>query len=639
MATRTSVGSGLWSAAGTWDTGVPVDGDTVVIAAGHNVQVDSAVDQSAWTGCLGMTVTGGATPGMVYWKDDAVNGCGILKFRTGADVVGTLDTNNGRILANADGLWATATALDSAYAAVIMLEGTATLDCTTLDVRMRCSEPTKAYVRTYGTKYDFDAATAVEPATDVIDLGVAPPSAGTPVQVVQGAGATLPVGLFEDTIYYVRTVVGNTCKLALQNSDATIVDITADGSGTCSLITGYASGSATVNVLDDVTADLWAAGDVVVLCDIAPQNYDQQRLTLDTINAGTIVLSAVVDSTQFPGARIYLSTRNCRILHSSTSGSEQIVNGGSDCIFGEIRATTGTGTTFYCYGINSGSGHTATTITGCGTGIYSSSGHTATTITGCGIGIYLGSGHTATTITGCDYGIYLGSGHTATTITGCGIGIYSSSGQVKNLSGNSYDIRGRCIVYVVSGGVISASLSWYDRNTYGQAVYIFCEHYFGTYLAQRIFQAFGDMTVVTAGAGDPTPNQRAGGNATLLELSNLQSNLNVLNKLIAWEAGKCRIWATASVSKTYRFYVQSTIALTADEIHLIGKYHDDAGDVDTATIVSDETISVRAGLDDWDDYLEVTINPARTGWIVFDIELYKYSAGGRVFIDPLVVIS
>jgi len=57
MATRTSVGSGLWSAAGTWDTGVPANNDTVVIAAGHTVTFD--VDQSGFAdGIAGLTITG-----------------------------------------------------------------------------------------------------------------------------------------------------------------------------------------------------------------------------------------------------------------------------------------------------------------------------------------------------------------------------------------------------------------------------------------------------------------------------------------------------------------------------------------------------------------------------------------------------
>lgn len=233
MSTRYAVGSGLWSAtSGVWsntDGGaagayVPVDGDTVVISAAVNVQVN--VDQSAWTGLLGMTVRGGATPGMVYWKNGT---SGTLKFCTGATVVGTTSTNKGRILANSDGSWATTTALAYATKAKIMLEGTATFDCANLDVRMRSDEPALTSVRTYGTAYNFDGATAVDPANNTIDLGTTPPTAGTIVMV---KGGSLPTGLFEETFYYIRAVSGNTCKLALQNDDSQIVDITADGSGT-----------------------------------------------------------------------------------------------------------------------------------------------------------------------------------------------------------------------------------------------------------------------------------------------------------------------------------------------------------------------------------------------------------------------
>lgn len=71
MATRTSAQSGLWSAATTWDTGVPVNGDSVIIAAGHVVEFD--VDQSAFaTGIAGVTLNGtlraSTTPGAYVLK-------------------------------------------------------------------------------------------------------------------------------------------------------------------------------------------------------------------------------------------------------------------------------------------------------------------------------------------------------------------------------------------------------------------------------------------------------------------------------------------------------------------------------------------------------------------------------------------
>jgi hypothetical protein len=537
---------------------------------------------------------------MVYWKDGQ---SGTLKFRTGADPVGTLDTNNGRILANSDGSWATTTNLVSTTNAIIMLGGTSTLDCDKLDVRMRCANPTNQRVRTYGTKYDFDGATAVDPSTDIIDLGVSPPSTNTKVMVTTASGV-LPAGLAEDTMYYVRSVSGNTCKLSTWSNDDGIVDITADGSGTCTLYTGYASGSATVNVLDDVTADLWSTGDTAVLADRDVGNYDQQRITLTTINAGTIVLSAVVDSAQNPGSSIWLSTRNCSILHSTTSSSQNIVEYGDSCIFGEIRATAGTGTSFY------------------------------------GAGIYFGSGHTATTISGCNYGIYYGSGHTATTITGCGTGINSGSYNfVRNLSGNSTDLNAAGFVYS-RNGIIPATPSISDVNTIGAMSKLFSDQHAGVFDAYRIFQSMGNTTKVTAGEGSPTPGQRSGGCTENIELSNLQSNLSDdPNGVWAWDTDAVKIWATADAVKTYRFYIQSTFALTAAELVLRAEYFDDVGDTGMATIDSDETITARSGITDWSQYIEVSVTPKRAGWIFFNIKLYKYSSGGQVFIDPLLAIS
>jgi len=83
MAVRTSLSSGLWSEPARWSGGVvPVDLDTVVIAAGHDVVFN--VNQSAFaTGIVGMTVTGilrFATDGTVTYLKMAgnINGAGSL---------------------------------------------------------------------------------------------------------------------------------------------------------------------------------------------------------------------------------------------------------------------------------------------------------------------------------------------------------------------------------------------------------------------------------------------------------------------------------------------------------------------------------------------------------------------------------
>lgn len=51
MALRTSVANGAWNNAGSWDTGIPVDGDTAVI--NHNIYIDSHV--TVGTGASGET--------------------------------------------------------------------------------------------------------------------------------------------------------------------------------------------------------------------------------------------------------------------------------------------------------------------------------------------------------------------------------------------------------------------------------------------------------------------------------------------------------------------------------------------------------------------------------------------------------
>lgn len=92
MPTITSNGSGLWSAGATWVGGaVPIDNDTVVIAAGHVVEFD--VDQSAFpNGIAGITVTGTLkltrTAGTYYMKIKAatvINGAGV--FDCGASAI------------------------------------------------------------------------------------------------------------------------------------------------------------------------------------------------------------------------------------------------------------------------------------------------------------------------------------------------------------------------------------------------------------------------------------------------------------------------------------------------------------------------------------------------------------------------
>jgi hypothetical protein len=88
MATITSVGSGLWSAAGTWDAGVPLDGDDVIVSAGHTVTFD--VNQSAFVTGVSVLITG-------ILEHSIVAGSYCLFLKTGTAVSGAGTWNVGKL--------------------------------------------------------------------------------------------------------------------------------------------------------------------------------------------------------------------------------------------------------------------------------------------------------------------------------------------------------------------------------------------------------------------------------------------------------------------------------------------------------------------------------------------------------------
>ena len=446
MATWVSTQSGTWSvASGTasspwYDNGaqtalntIPGDGDTVTIiggAAGHSVEFN--VDQTTWTTGMILTINGGAVPGMLYCNYSAA-GTYYMKIKTGTTLKGTTVTNNGRLLANSDGTWAGTTALPNDRTFIIDLLGTAYVDLANLDCNLRHTVPTNKFVTTYGSG---TLDTVVSIASNVITTTANAPANTTQLRLT--CSGAFPSGLNATDLYYVvnSTTTGKTMQLALQ-SGGTPVTIGALGAVTLKFFQGYASGSATVSCLEDVSADApWSTTnglDYCVLADIGPANYDQQRVGLVTITGGatpSLELSAAVDSAQYPRARVYLMARNIQLRSAGTSSSQAIVSGGTNChIGGCLINTAGTGTTFYGYGTNVGTTNTISgTVSGCGSGVYYGSGHTISgTVSGCGNGFYNGSGFTISgTVSGCTYGVRLGSGHTISgaTFTGSTYDLY-----------------------------------------------------------------------------------------------------------------------------------------------------------------------------------------------------------------------
>jgi hypothetical protein len=314
-------------------------------------------DLSAYTGLQSVTITGSAsgTPGMLYFANGTD---GYLKIRTGYYLQGTNVTNKGRLLANSNGTWGTTTPLQQSNKAVIDLQGTAQLVGAHLDVALYCSTPTTKYVEVYKTAYScVDQTTGINTTTDVITFSTAPPTGGTAVRV--RSSGTLPDGLSADYIYYVRSVSGTTCKLALSNADACLVHITSTGSGPLTMYDGHTSTStAVVNVVQDVTGEsaYWtttSGHNYVALVDLGTETYDQQRQTISDITSSTLTLNANVDSVQWPLAKVWLLSRNVRIIGNTGSSSQTLIDfstaslrsGIFNCQMGNLNGSGGKNTT------------------------------------------------------------------------------------------------------------------------------------------------------------------------------------------------------------------------------------------------------------------------------------------------------
>ena len=524
----------------------------------------------------------------------------------------------------------------------------------------------------YGCWGPVAQATNVNTTTGVITWNGVPPAANTAVKV--RSSGTLPTGLSEDSIYYVRTISGNTCKLSLiSGNDVGIVIPTAVGSGNISMYCGSSyTNSKVMNVLQDVTTD-WTTtvggnGSNVVLCDIAPENYDQQRDVLATIGTKVLVFTTNnVDSIQFPLARIYLTARNVAIKSAST-GASSLISGGTGNVFQcELSRAAASGTTFYGTAIiNSSSNNTISgTITGCTTALNSSSNNTISgAITGCNIALNSSSSNNISgTITGCGTALNSSSNNTISgAITGCSIALNSSSNNntisgaiigcsTAHSSSSNNTISGaiiNCTTLCVLGTFNYATLintqglsttpTFSGRNAVASQVRIASENHGAIEGAMKIFENFGDIVKTTRTGDGP-----AGATGDCIEVSNLQSNLGypagqvVPNPLPIFM--NHRIWLPAATHiVTYKTQNTFTSGIAAGNLKLTARYITTGGlgaDVSAAP-----ALAIRADASDWTQTLAVTFTSVRAGWVDFRMDLYQtYQAGKAVFVWPTPVIT
>jgi len=197
-----------------------------------------------------------------------------------------------------------------------------------------------------------------------------------------------------------------------------------------------AAGQTVLSVDTDVTGDIWAAGEVVALCNVN-KGVDYQRTTIAAggIAATTITVSDALDSTNVAGAFLVRVTRNIEI---TAEGSQSVVTGPSSgavgsCVFNCTLRQTGTQQGFsiiYSYGDTLGG-----VINGFSGGI---SGREGCVVSGCvvGNGTGISSGYassTGFTVSGLIAGSTTGAtgllgGSLSGTVAGCTAGLQNITG-------------------------------------------------------------------------------------------------------------------------------------------------------------------------------------------------------------------
>ena len=162
------------------------------------------------------------------------------------------------------------------------------------------------------------------------------------------------------------------------------------------------------------------------------------------------------------------------------------------------------------------------------------------------------------------------------------------------------------------------------------------EHYNRVANAHYVYDAYGDIVKIPSDGTSDNPSQRSGGGANIIAIIP-QSYCAAANYC---EILNVRLWAAAGVSKTYRFYIQTTyVSLLTANFKLYGNYLDAGNGGHLATVSSTQNLTTRANASDWSQYVEVTINPAQDGFVTLYLRLMGYESGKKVWVDPMAAIT
>jgi len=215
-----------------------------------------------------------------------------------------------------------------------------------------------------------------------------------------------------------------------------------------------------------------------------------------------------------------------------------------------------------------------------------------------------------------------------------GVEIANGGNDIISASENAYGID------VKDGG---KNLSYATLNrTYKPTIAI--ENYNKVLGAHKSWYQGGTVTKQTVVAGSATgdePYKRTGGASAVMDIAP-----SVDQRWWSQDYGYIlftHTYTSDGTSKTYRYYAQAdALTTSATELWLEAEYvsaYDDTTEYVMSTIRSDEALTQRSGADDWDEYLEVTVDPAVASTVRIFLKINKYDADGHIYVDPMVEIN
>jgi len=243
---------------------------------------------------------------------------------------------------------------------------------------------------------------------------------------------------------------------------------------------------------------------------------------------------------------------------------------------------------------------------------------------------------------GCSYAQITANNGAIIYLEDVNIGVEEAAGTQAdiNITGPRGIIRGRDVMLGGNGTYGPINVNYADGFP---MPLIAIENYNRQLGAHRTFNAHGEISnlLVYGGAGDP--QKRSGGADQVIEVAYNDNTLayatsdplhyGITTPVFAHE------FEVNTEPKTYRYYVQAEGTVNADRLYLRAEYvsgYQSGARYDITNVVSDESITIRSGADDWSQYLEVTVQPAAYGLSKVRIKCYcsYYHASNKIYIDP-----